>query len=196
MAQAGGAHGGDVWVPELARLIDEEPEPPDVPTAIGPLAQLGVDVGAVQAAVDRYLGLAEADWHPHDWRRSHPEFPPQYAGVAYAYTHERLGIYRVLGEAMQDAARGAGPGGVSPRMRTCAGECVYFGHVCQAAASRWRGACGVRRVDDVLWRRRNDGLGRGHACRHGRQPRASSWLDVACTHRPPVTARKRRLARA
>ena len=119
MAHAGGAHGGDVWVAELARLVAEEPEPPDVPTAIGPLAQLGVDVGAVQAAVDRYLGLPEADWHPDDWRRSHPEFPPQYAGVAYAYTHERLGIYRVLGEAMHDAARGAGPGGVSPGMRAC-----------------------------------------------------------------------------
>ena len=119
MAHAGGAHGGDAWVPELGRLIDEEPEPPDVASAIGPLAQLGVDVAAVQAAVDRYLGLPEADWHPDDWRRSHPEFPAQYAGVAYAYTDERLGIYRVLGEAMHDVARGAGPGGVSPRMRAC-----------------------------------------------------------------------------
>ena len=53
MAQAGGAHGGDVWVQELERLIAEEPEPPDVPTAIGPLAQLGVDVGAVQATNTR-----------------------------------------------------------------------------------------------------------------------------------------------
>ena len=90
MAYAGGAHGGDAWVPELARLIDEEPEPSDVPTAIGPLAQLGVDVAAVQAVVDRYLGLAEADWHPDDWRRSHPEFPRQYAAVAHSSSIAKL----------------------------------------------------------------------------------------------------------
>jgi hypothetical protein len=119
MAHAGGAHGGDPWAPVLQRLIDEEPEPHDLLTAIGPLAQLGVDVAVVQAEVDRYLGLAEVDWHADDWRRSHPEFPRQYAGAAYIYTHEELGVYQVLGEAMHDGARGAGPGGVSPRMRSC-----------------------------------------------------------------------------
>ena len=119
MAHAGGAHGGDAWVPGLGRLIAEEPEPRDLPAAIGPLAQLGVDVAAVQAEADRYLGLAEVDWHADDWRRSHPEFPGQYAAAAYIYTHEGLGVYRVLGEAMHDGARGAGPGGASPMMRAC-----------------------------------------------------------------------------
>jgi hypothetical protein len=119
MAHAGGVHGGDPWVPVLRRLIDEAPEPRDIPTVIRPLAQLGVDVAAAQAEVDRYLSLQEADWHPDDWRHSHPEFPPQYAGAAYMYTHEHLGIYRVLGEAMHDVARGAGPGGASPSLRAC-----------------------------------------------------------------------------
>lgn len=104
----------------LERVIDEEPEPPDVLTAIRPLAQLGVDVGAVQAAVDRYLSLSEGDWHPDDWRRSHPDFPRKYAAAAYIFTREDLGIYRVLGTAMHDTVgRAVGPGGVSPRMRAC-----------------------------------------------------------------------------
>ena len=119
MAHAGGIPGADAWVLVLERLIAEEPEPPDVPTAIGPLAQLGVDKAAVQDVVDRYLDLPEADWHPDDWWRSHPEFPRQYAAVAHVYTHEGLGIYRVLGEAMRDVARDRGPGGVSPRMKAC-----------------------------------------------------------------------------
>ena len=115
MAQAGGAPGADPWCTELRRLIDEAPEPQDLPTAIGPLAQLGVDVAAALDKVDRYLSLPEADWDRDDWRHTHPEFPPQYAGVVYMYTDEGLGIYRVLGAAMHDTARRAD----SPSMRAC-----------------------------------------------------------------------------
>eukprot|EP01043_Picozoa_sp_COSAG02_P001348 COSAG02_NODE_28_length_51367_cov_70.053932_36_plen_169_part_00 len=75
-------------------------------------------VRAVSAPPIRTI-LVEVDWHADDWRRSHPEFPQQYAAVAYIYTHERLGVYRVLGDAMHDKDRGAGLGSASPRLRAC-----------------------------------------------------------------------------
>ena len=119
MAHAGGAHGGDAWHPELSRLIDEQPEPPDLAPAIASLADVGVDVVAVQDAVDQYLNLAPANWHADDWRHSHPEFPAKYAGVAHIYTLQRPNVYEALGAAMHGVNRGIGAGGVSPEMRAC-----------------------------------------------------------------------------
>ena len=137
MAHAGGAHGGDPWGPVLRRHIEEQPEPSDIPEAIAPLAQLGVDVPVAQATVDRFLSLPEVDWHADDWRRSQPEFPRKYAGVLYMYTDEQLGIYRVLGEAMHDAARGAGAAGVSARMRACLPLIKLLEVALQEAAIYW-----------------------------------------------------------
>ena len=102
-----------------------------------PLAQLGVDVPVAQATVDRFLSLPEVDWHADDWRRSHPAFPRKYAGVLYMYTDEQLGIYRVLGEAMHDAARGAAAAGVAARMRACLPLIKLLEVALQEAAIYW-----------------------------------------------------------
>eukprot|EP01047_Picozoa_sp_COSAG01_P075800 COSAG01_NODE_13105_length_1634_cov_69.150489_1_plen_429_part_01 len=115
----GGAHGGDPWLPVLTRLIANEPEPATLAVAIAPLADVGVDVVAAQDAVDLYLSLAQADWHPDDWRHTHPGLPKKYAGVAYLYTCQDPNIYAALGAAMHGANRAAGPGGISAQMRAC-----------------------------------------------------------------------------
>ena len=64
----------DRWLELLGRLIQDEPEP-TLATALAALATIGVDVAAVRREVARYERAREADWHPDDWRRSHPEFP-------------------------------------------------------------------------------------------------------------------------
>ena len=119
MAHSGGAHGGDVWLPVLNRLIADEPEPATLNLAIAPLADVGVDVVAVLATVNRFLDLAQADWHRDDWRHTHPGFPGKYAGVAHIYTLQDPNVYTALGAAMHSINRSAGPGGVSPEMRAC-----------------------------------------------------------------------------
>eukprot|EP01043_Picozoa_sp_COSAG02_P047796 COSAG02_NODE_4620_length_5156_cov_2.045284_1_plen_557_part_00 len=112
-----GVHGLDPWLRTLGAELAAEPEPGDVPTALAPLAAFGIDVNAVLRATAIYQSAPEADWHPDDWRRSHPKFPPQYALVIYVYTMQDPNVYGPLGSALHAPDRDSGPGGVSPRVR-------------------------------------------------------------------------------
>eukprot|EP01043_Picozoa_sp_COSAG02_P062087 COSAG02_NODE_8481_length_2554_cov_7.631738_2_plen_535_part_00 len=116
-AAMAGVHGLEPWLRTLRVKLAAEPEPRDVPTALAPLAAFGIDVDAVLLAVSIHQSAPEADWHPDDWRRSHPEFPPQYALVIYVYTMQDPRVYAALGAALHAADRDSGPGGVSPRLR-------------------------------------------------------------------------------
>ena len=117
-ALGGGAHGLDPWLDVFERLLDEQPEPADVAEALALMAGLGVDVAAALRAAERYARAPEADWHPDDWRRSHPEFPRKYALVIYVYTLQDPNVYGPLGNALHATDRAAGPGGVSPAVRS------------------------------------------------------------------------------
>eukprot|EP01046_Picozoa_sp_COSAG06_P053474 COSAG06_NODE_9256_length_1945_cov_2.793608_1_plen_506_part_10 len=116
-AAMAGAHGLDLWLGVLRGELASTPEPRDVPTALAPMAAFGVDVDAVLLAVTIYKSAPEPDWHPDDWRRSHPEFPTKYALVINVYSMQMPNVYAPLGEALRGTDRDAGPGGVSPRVR-------------------------------------------------------------------------------
>ena len=99
-AVMGGAHGLDPWLPVLARLLASEPEPVDLPSALEPLAVLGVDVPAVLRAATRHECAPEAEWHPSDWRRSYPHFPRKYALAIHVSTLQDPNVYRPFGAAL------------------------------------------------------------------------------------------------
>eukprot|EP01045_Picozoa_sp_COSAG04_P014646 COSAG04_NODE_1108_length_8231_cov_5.606247_4_plen_178_part_00 len=124
---AGGAHGLDPWLGILRRKIQAEPEPATLAEAIAPLARLldvhgqpKVDVVRAQAACDRLLAAPQADWHPEDWRRTHPDFPQKYALAIHVYTLQEPNIYSPLGASLHDVAnRANGPGGISADVAAC-----------------------------------------------------------------------------
>ena len=100
-AAMAGVHGLDPWIGALRAILAAEAEPRDVAAALAPLAAFGIDVSAVLRAVRRYERAQEADWHPDDWRRSHPEFPAKYAIAMHVYTLQDPNVYRPLGEALR-----------------------------------------------------------------------------------------------
>ena len=125
--QHAGTHGADPWLETLRALIREQPEPGTIEEAIAPLARLQdelgqpkIDVAAVQGACNQLIALPEGDWHPSDWRRTHPDFSQKHALAIHIYTRQDPNVYGPLGDALHDTAnRASGPGGVSDDVRAC-----------------------------------------------------------------------------
>ena len=118
-ARLGGVHGLDQWLDRLRELIKAEPELASPSAALAPLALLGINVPAIEAAVARWLAAPPGDWHPDDWRRTHPDFPVKFAVAIYVYTLQHPNLYKPLGAALHAADRASGPDGVSAQVRAC-----------------------------------------------------------------------------
>ena len=136
-AAMAGVHGLEPWLGALRAKLAAEPEPADIAEALAPLAAFGIDVAAVLRAVARYESAPEADWHPDDWRRSHPEFTAKYATALHVYTLQDPNVFGPLGNALHAADRGAGPGGVSPRVRAFLPLAKLMDVALVAAARMW-----------------------------------------------------------
>ena len=100
----------DSWLLTLRTLVDAEPVPDSLEAAIATLASVGIDVAQVIAEATKWLHAPKPDWHPSDWRHTHPQFPSKYALALHAYTLQEPKIYAQIGAAMHDPNRGTGPG--------------------------------------------------------------------------------------
>ena len=99
-----GVHGLDPWLESLRALIDAEPVPATLEDALAPLAALGgADVAAALRAVERQRRAPPGAWHPDDWRRTHPDFPEDYAFAIFVYTLQDPNVYQPLGGALHPA---------------------------------------------------------------------------------------------
>ncbi len=136
-AENGGVSAVDPWLGELHELLDEEPLCDSIDEALEPTAAHGVDVVQIIQIVAAWLAAPAANWTESDWRRTHPEFPRDYAGAIYAYTLP-CELYKKLNAAMRAPDRGgAAFCGCSAELRAWLPYAKFLDTALQEAGAIW-----------------------------------------------------------